>query len=268
MRERNTAFQSSQQCFDTDGGDLKSDAIPRLRTKKLHSLRLKHESQKCTPSNSTSAAVHDIQPAIAASSWSAKGHTSQKQEHLMPLQQQDATQPAVFPSDVHLLLEPQEVGCGEIQCRVPPNDNDVLLGKCRHAHNHAGNALYRNLIQEHHVNYQKATKHLDKVVFIRAVMDEVANAGGRFLKFNEKNLSWQVLGPTEAHTKVSHALRNCKQQKASRKYRLQRSWGSNQRGLPNLDPLGSSVNIEPVPIGGPLPTFTDGDLHLLLKLFG
>jgi len=163
-------------------------------------------------------------------------------------------------------LDSQEGGTDK---RCSPQCDDVLFGRTRLAHNHPGNALYRQLIQKYRLHYQQATSFLEKGVFVTTILKQVEDAGGRFLRLNKRASCWQVVPQNQVRTKVAHALRNCMRQKRKN----DKDFGASSRRIQkdlstlNLDMLAGD-EIEPVPIGSPLPTFGIAERKLLLRLFG
>jgi len=99
-------------------------------------------------------------------------------------------------------VEPSSIAGSE------PRDNDVLLGKSKFAFHHHGNSLYRQLIDEHWKEYQKASRYRGKAIVVQRILNEIDAVGGRFLKF--RNEFWEVVHHDEIHTKVAHAFRNRK----------------------------------------------------------
>jgi hypothetical protein len=94
-----------------------------------------------------------------------------------------------------------------------PNNADVLCGRDRHAHKHAGNKKFRVLISWHRDKYQNARCRDEKTRITKEIVSSIHECGGRFLKKDENTEIWYDVGDDYAHEKVSHALRSSKDTK-------------------------------------------------------
>lgn len=86
------------------------------------------------------------------------------------------------------------------------NDNDVLSGRGGGTNVHPGNRHFRDLINLHRRSYLKARKN-DKPAISRAIVRNVRENNGRFLKRDEKSGLWYEIGDDAAREKTSQALR-------------------------------------------------------------
>lgn len=85
-------------------------------------------------------------------------------------------------------------------------DNDVLSGRGGGTNVHPGNRTFRDLINTHRKEYLKAKKN-DKPAISRAIVKIIRDAGGRFLRKDNKANLWFEIGDTLAREKTSQALR-------------------------------------------------------------
>jgi len=105
-------------------------------------------------------------------------------------------------------------GDGEEPPLVPPategtsifHDADVLSGRGGGTNVHPGNREFRDLINLHRRSYLKARKN-DKPAISRSIVRSIRDAGGRFLKKDEKTGLWLEIGDDAAREKTSQALR-------------------------------------------------------------
>lgn len=96
---------------------------------------------------------------------------------------------------------------------VEVREHDVLWGRTKTAHAHAGNAAFRRLIRQYRVEYQTTRVREEKSRVVRTIMARISSLGGRFLKSSGPN--WVEADPTQTYDKVSHALRSARPAKAS-----------------------------------------------------
>mmetsp|Transcript_37781 Transcript_37781/g.43159 ORF Transcript_37781/g.43159 Transcript_37781/m.43159 type:complete len:358 (+) Transcript_37781:53-1126(+) len=86
------------------------------------------------------------------------------------------------------------------------NDSDVLSGRGGGTNVHPGNRHFRDLINLHRRSYLKARKN-DKPAISRAIVRNIRENNGRFLKREEKTGLWYEIGDDAAREKTSQALR-------------------------------------------------------------
>lgn len=93
-----------------------------------------------------------------------------------------------------------------------PLTNDVVCGRDRFSHAHAGNKQFRTLIEENRKRYQTASSRDEKTRITHQLVTYIRNlpSGGRFLKLDTQNQRWYDVGDEYAREKVSHALRSAK----------------------------------------------------------
>ena len=85
---------------------------------------------------------------------------------------------------------------------------DVLCGKDKSLSTHPGNRLFRELIEEAKVPYDKAHDKATKMKITKNIVDRLQNEHGcRFVKFNTDSAAWVELSRVESRDKVGHALR-------------------------------------------------------------
>ena len=89
---------------------------------------------------------------------------------------------------------------------------DVLFG--RGMSKHPGNVRLHKLIESLAGPYDEA--HLsEKIELSRAVVVNVQENGGRFLRRNEETSQWEEVSNSKAREKVAHAFRNLRRRKVS-----------------------------------------------------
>eukprot|EP00934_Nitzschia_sp_Nitz4_P002635 Nitzschia sp. Nitz4//scaffold95_size97785//45877//47543//NITZ4_004667-RA/size97785-augustus-gene-0.107-mRNA-1//-1//CDS//3329560472//2625//frame0 len=84
--------------------------------------------------------------------------------------------------------------------------NDVLLGRGRHAMDHEGNTKFRKLVDVYMSKYEAADR-FEKTCIAEAIVHIIQDSNGRFLKRGLDSALVEVDG-TEARKKVAHAFRN------------------------------------------------------------
>jgi hypothetical protein len=93
-------------------------------------------------------------------------------------------------------------------------ENDVVCGRSTVTHTHAGNKLFRSLIQEHGFIYQGTPTRSVKKKATLNVIDAIRELGGRFLKVADNKSSkntpdtFEVADFDFTYEKCSHALRS------------------------------------------------------------
>jgi hypothetical protein len=87
---------------------------------------------------------------------------------------------------------------------------DVLCGRSSESFGHEGNRRFREIVRQHRDMYREATRRSDKNAITRAVIGEIHDIGGRFLRLDARGKRWLTLESDEVYEKVSHALRGSK----------------------------------------------------------
>lgn len=83
--------------------------------------------------------------------------------------------------------------------------SDVLLGRGKLVHFHAGNVQYRNMVKASCLEYQAQTG-LEKDSIAAEIIKRVSGGGGRFLR--RDGFRWEECSALIARTKVKQALRD------------------------------------------------------------
>jgi len=86
------------------------------------------------------------------------------------------------------------------------SEHDVLCGRGGATNVHPGNRYFRSLINKFRDQYLRSRK-IDKPHISRAIVTEIRNRNGRFLKKDEKLGLWFEIGDDLAREKTSQALR-------------------------------------------------------------
>ena len=87
-----------------------------------------------------------------------------------------------------------------------PTELDVKMGRGGGTNQWAGNAHYRQVIEENKRQYMNAAKD-DKTVIAQSVIDQINEEGGRFIRSDPASGRWFVVDNKEARKKASQALR-------------------------------------------------------------
>jgi hypothetical protein len=89
---------------------------------------------------------------------------------------------------------------------VIPKPEDVLFGRGKPTRNHPGNVRFRNLMESHADEYNKAPKFV-KSLIAKKLVQIVSSSGSRFLKPNGPNY-WVPVDDKTAQDKVSQYFRS------------------------------------------------------------
>jgi hypothetical protein len=85
---------------------------------------------------------------------------------------------------------------------IQPRENDVLCGKTRECLVHKGSAEFRYLIESYCERYKKAEDKYSKMALTREIYHRVSQKA-RFLRYRQKDGTWEELSPAVARDKVS-----------------------------------------------------------------
>jgi hypothetical protein len=117
-----------------------------------------------------------------------------------------------------------------------PHDNDVMYGRGGGTNHHAGNKMYRTLVEDRkleYVNSKRLDKPLVALEIIRLWRGQLPP--GRFLKLDEKMGLWNDVGDKKAREKTSQALR----EKAPLIRKQQEDEKSEEEGSSDVSVLGN-----------------------------
>lgn len=95
-----------------------------------------------------------------------------------------------------------------------PGRNDVLLGRGKGSYLHLGNIRFRHMIESRAEEYNSAGATRNKMGITAAIVQEVRNLTGRFLKHDGKT-GWIDVDDEMARQKVAHAFRTLRALKGS-----------------------------------------------------
>jgi len=98
-------------------------------------------------------------------------------------------------------------------------NHDVLCGRQRHCHEHAGNKRFRAMVQHYRQQYQSSNRRDEKSILTRAIIDDIRRKGGRFLKYNPTHRTFVPLDEANTYEKVSHALRSARDSSSTKEKR-------------------------------------------------
>jgi len=90
-----------------------------------------------------------------------------------------------------------------------PRPNDVLLGRRGGTNHHPGNIKFREMVGANARRYRLGDTRYGKQELVRQIIEEVHNQDppGRFLKYDDYDDAWRVVGDKEAREKIKQALR-------------------------------------------------------------
>ena len=103
------------------------------------------------------------------------------------------------------LLVPPQLGMAANPTSVL-NGNDVLMGRGGATNAHVGNRRFRAIVARYQDEYLSAKKK-QKAVIARKIVAEIQQAGGRFLKRDDRGTAWVTVPDKKATEKTSQALR-------------------------------------------------------------
>ena len=86
---------------------------------------------------------------------------------------------------------------------------DVPMGRAQEVRDFIGNQRFRQLIEDHRVAYEQATKRADKAMISSKILDTIRSNGGRFLdrvKVDGKT-EWTEISQDKALAKIAQAMR-------------------------------------------------------------
>lgn len=91
-----------------------------------------------------------------------------------------------------------------------PANSDVICGRGKQRHNHAGNKRFRATIATNAHSYMRAYSKLDKTLVVLSIVENIREGPPvcRFVKQDEATGRWHDIGDLQAREKVGHALRD------------------------------------------------------------
>lgn len=104
-----------------------------------------------------------------------------------------------------------------------------------------GNKRFRDAVAAALPAYMEADNRYDKSLVVHAIVNEIRQAGGRFLKNNFTTGTWCELNDQQAKEKVGHAVRDAVTAYENRKKRKRRK--SREESKSDKPPPSSSVNL-------------------------
>lgn len=100
------------------------------------------------------------------------------------------------------------------------SEHDVLWGRTKAAHAHAGNVAFRNMVRQFRFEYQNTAIRDSKAKVVNHIMESIARKGGRFLRSDDEGTNWREVKTAQVYEKVSHALRSARPIKKTAEERL------------------------------------------------
>jgi hypothetical protein len=125
---------------------------------------------------------------------------------LFPLPQKTQIQQPLVPPLVSIdSTNNSEVDSSVVASMSNPRDVDVLCGRGGLINKHAGNIIYRKIVDHNKPFYQSVHKK-HRILVSQSIVQSIVNFGGRFLILN-KTKAWTKIGYKRAVQKTSQALR-------------------------------------------------------------
>ena len=81
-------------------------------------------------------------------------------------------------------------------------DTDILCGQNKRCLSHPGSLRFKSAVEAHAGDYREAHTRTAKMAVVNAIIRLMK--GRRFLKFNDKVHSWEVLRPLNVRDKIGH----------------------------------------------------------------
>lgn len=112
------------------------------------------------------------------------------------------------------LLAFNKISAPRQTCQLPddfvPRSSDVICGRGKQRHNHAGNKRFRDTIATNVHRYMQADSKLDKTLVVLSIVENIREGPPEsgFVKQDEVTLRWHDIGDKLAREKVGHALRD------------------------------------------------------------
>mmetsp|Transcript_9341 Transcript_9341/g.23245 ORF Transcript_9341/g.23245 Transcript_9341/m.23245 type:complete len:592 (+) Transcript_9341:191-1966(+) len=126
----------------------------------------------------------------------------------------------------------------ELETKILPRPNDVLLGRGRPFQLYSGNLALTTKIDENKPRYATAKKMYKKTITIE-IVESIHNGGGRFLKkvSNDEscNMDWEEVDFETARLKVSHSFRT-----------MSKGNSSNEEVWNNVGKGSEEILVEPI----------------------
>jgi len=121
-----------------------------------------------------------------------------------------------------------------------PSEFDIVCGRDKTSHGHAGNRLFRSTIQAYREAYQSCEMREDKTRITGKIIEQLKSTGARFLKRededtdngdgdgdgDETTTTWVEVDSRTVHEKVSHALRSARDPRAAKKKNVRKKRNS------------------------------------------
>lgn len=96
---------------------------------------------------------------------------------------------------------------GELRTRNmnQPCKRDILCGRGGLANNHAGNRIFRRLVDANREQYQKDSSTSHRKLLVKSILIALRRQGAKFVR--KENGLWREISASEAFVKISQALR-------------------------------------------------------------
>jgi hypothetical protein len=121
-------------------------------------------------------------------------------------------------------------------CIAVPRPIDVLMGREKLAHAHAGNIRYQFLIGEYQERYDACETRIEKTVIAYAIVRQIKENGGRFLLREKGESNWSEADESVVSKKVTNAFRGGRRTAVARSKRSNDGtpYAASKRRLPDV----------------------------------
>lgn len=89
-----------------------------------------------------------------------------------------------------------------------PQEKDVICGRGRSTYQHAGNKLFRKIVEQFLERYSNATSKLGKSQVVSDIVSSVRNYGGDFVKLSKESGTYESVAERIVREKVGQGLRD------------------------------------------------------------
>lgn len=96
------------------------------------------------------------------------------------------------------------------ECVLEVGEHDVVFGRGGYSYGHAGNRLFRRLVQYNQELYCASTEAKHRSCLASSIVSAIHLTGGRFLRKEEGASFWKPVSVKDAIMKTSQALRDAK----------------------------------------------------------
>mmetsp|Transcript_15348 Transcript_15348/g.24875 ORF Transcript_15348/g.24875 Transcript_15348/m.24875 type:complete len:256 (-) Transcript_15348:82-849(-) len=97
---------------------------------------------------------------------------------------------------------------GPLPDNFVPTEKDIVGGRGNAYSNRPGNTIFTSIIKQHLPRYINTPKRNGRSLIVASILEEILEAGCRFVKKDRKTQQWYEMTREQAHDKTSHAIRD------------------------------------------------------------